>query len=99
MKTAIDNLRPKILKAALTLAVSVGFNRLTRSQVAKEAEVAPGSVSYHFEDMKGLQTAVMREAIDKRNLAVVAQGLIARNRIALYAPADLRAEALKSAAR
>ncbi len=89
-------MRDKILIHAVRLAAKQGFEQITRLKVAKSARVSPGSVSYHFQDMKGLRTAVIEEALNTSNLAVLAQGIVARHPIALAAPIGLRLAALSA---
>lgn len=72
------------------LSGRVGYLNITRRQVAAKAEVANGTVSYHFPTMQKLQDAVIKRAIDLRLLPIIAQGLIARNWHALRLPQELK---------
>jgi len=82
------------LEAACAVAHDEGLNALTRDKVARRAALASGSVTAAFGDMPGLRDAVMREAVSRPILSVLAQGLAARDAIACAAPADLRLAAL-----
>lgn len=89
-------MREKILAAALELARTHRYDRLTRGPVARAAGVATGTVNYYFTDMAGLRDAVMAEAVATGADAVVAQGLVDGHPAVLAAPAEVRARALAS---
>ena len=91
--------RAAILAAALKLAPRIGYAHLTREDIASEAQMSPGLVSYHFGTMVDLRRAIMRESIRVECLAVIAQGVVARDRHALKAPPDLVDRALASVRR
>lgn len=88
--------KAEILQAALHCAAAHGFASFTRDQVAERANVCPASVNRYFNTMANLRRDVMRAAVRDRVLPVIAQGLVLRDRHALKAPADLRAQALGS---
>lgn len=91
-------MKDKILGAAMQLANLKGFNRVTRNDIADKAEVATGSVSYHFKSMKKLQAAMMARAVESENIKVLAQGLGVRHPVALKAPEALRIKAARTLA-
>ena len=83
----------ELLRAALTVAERDGWHSLTREAVAREAQVSDGLVSARLGTMIELRRSVMRAAITQRSLRVVAEGILARDKHALRAPDDVRAEA------
>lgn len=87
-------MKDQILAAALSLAAQRGYTNVTRDAVAHRVKAAPSLVNYYFKTMKVFRRQLMRHAIRKGDLCVVAQGLIARDVHALKAPADLRARAI-----
>lgn len=88
-----------ILAAALELAAAGNYRDLTRAAVAQAAGVSPGTVSNYAGDMDGLRAKVMVEAVRSGAwLGVVAQGLAARDPIALAAPEAVRTAALATLA-
>lgn len=95
-KQAVRERKAAILAAALALAPSVGYARLTRDDIGRRAGMAPALVSYYFGTMPDLRRAIMREAIRVECLAVIAQGLAVRDRHALRASDELRRRALDS---
>lgn len=80
----------QILDAALTVARSRGFSRLTLVDVAEQAGVTHSLVLHYYSTVAQLKRSVMRAAIDRKVLEVVAEGLAIKDRYALAAPPELR---------
>lgn len=95
--------KQQIVAAALKLAERRdkrgGYKELTRDMIAEAAEVSPGLVSHAVGAMPAVLKAIMREAVATENVVVVAQGLGARDPIALKAPEDLKRRAALHLAR
>lgn len=87
-----------LLDAALALAESDGFSKLSRSKVAASAGRGRSTVSFAFGTMDAFYDAVMGEAVKRRSLRVVAEGIALGHRVALAAPDDLKRQALESIA-
>ncbi len=88
----------QILRAALEIAPTKGYNRMTRDDIAHKANIPPTLITYHCGTMPDLRRDIMREAIRVECLPVIAQGLAVRDRHALKAPEELRRRALQSLA-
>lgn len=86
----------QILDAALKLAPRVGYNRLTREQIAEEAKVPPTLITYHFGTMVALRRDIMREAVRVKCLPVIAQGIALRDKHAQKVPDEIRKQAIES---
>lgn len=84
----------KILAAAVRLAVSKGLAKVTRSMIARNARVAVGSVSYHFDGMDGLRKAVIAKAVETENLAVIAAAIAMKHPAVAEVPQKLKERAL-----
>ena len=82
-----------ILGAALRVAERDGFASLRRDAIATEAGVTGGLVTIRLGTMEQVKRSVMRQAIKIRSLRIVAEGLAAKDRHALKASPELRAEA------
>jgi len=80
----------QILQAALEFAKREGWACLTRDAVAAEAECSEGLVSYYFGDFDNVRKEVMRYAVQNATLTIVAEGLLAGNRIAQRAPVPVK---------
>lgn len=88
----------QILAAALELAPSVGYQRLTRDAVAAKLGVSASLIPAHMGTMAEFRRHIMREAVRVGCLPVIAQGLAVRDPRALKASPELRARALQSIA-
>lgn len=88
-----------ILDVSMALAEQHGYNRVSRDQVARVCGFPSSSlITYHMGSMVEFRRKIMREAIKRANLRVLAQGLAAQDRQALKAPEDMKARALQSLA-
>jgi AcrR family transcriptional regulator len=83
-------MKDQILATAMRLAAKKGFRNVTRQDIATAAEVATGSVSYHFDTMRKLQAAMVLKAIEDKNLPVFTQALADGHPLALRAPVELK---------
>lgn len=83
--------RALVLEAALTTAERSGYNRMTREGIAKRAGVSPSLVSLYLGTMPTLRHTVMREAVKREIVPIVATGLADGNREAHRAGPALRA--------
>lgn len=70
-----------ILKEALKLARKEGFQNITMPDIARAAEVVNGTVVVHFTNMEKLRRDLLRYAIDKEDLIVIAQGLVVNHTV------------------
>lgn len=87
-------MKEAILSAAMQLANLKGYKRITRAEIAAKADVAPGLVSYHFKDMKGMRDAMVERAVQSENLKVLGQALADAHPVARKAPETLRKAAV-----
>lgn len=91
----------EIFAAAVDCAQLLGLYEMTRTDVAKAAKTATGTVSFHYGSMIELRRAVIRHAIARptiANLKVLAQALAHKDTIAVRAPAEMKREALDTLA-
>lgn len=98
MSNKVETRNRSVLEAAVALASERGFRNYSRSEVARRAGVADGGINWAFGTMDGLHDAVMRTAVERELLAIVAQGLALQHPAACAAPPDLKASALASLA-
>lgn len=88
-----------ILDAALMLAETHGYASISRDQIARVCGFpSPSLITYHMGTMDALRRTMIREAIKRENLRVLAQALAARDRHACKAPEELKTRALQSLA-
>lgn len=91
-----DVRRDQILSVAVSIALRDGFSKLTRDGVADEAQVATGQVNQMFGTMGALSRAVMKAAIGRELLPIIAHGLAQGDKDAHAAPDWLKRKALDS---
>ena len=83
----------KILDAAFTMAVEDGLLSIRRNTVAERAGIAHSLVTYYF-NMDELRDAIIKRAIEKEQVDILAQGLALSNPVAMSAPTKLKSKAL-----
>jgi len=86
-----------ILSAAIELATVKGYQQITRDGIAEQAGVSMGLVTRYFSTMNQLRRDVMRHAIKREILSIVADGMACRDPHAMKAPEELRRRAFEHA--
>ena len=86
--------RAHILGAAVIVAAKMGYNRMGRSEIAAEAGCSDALVSKYFNTMLQMQRATLRRAIKLENHRIIAQGLIAKDKIVSKIPEELKRASL-----
>lgn len=90
-KRVVPELRRKhVLNKAIELAKTKGYNSLTRDDVATGANVSPALISHYFGNIDQLRIVVLKLAIKREVLEIVAQGLVREDPIAVQAPKELK---------
>lgn len=84
----------ELLEAALEVAAESGYLQMTRQAIAERVGVTPALVTHRFSTMAELRRLVMRQAVKREVLAIIAQGLAVKDAHAMRAPADLKRKAL-----
>lgn len=85
--------RDQILKTAVTIAGSVGYNKITRELIANHLDISVGLINRYFGTMPNLKRDIMRSAIKNEILPVIAQGLANGDKHAKKAPHELKIRA------
>lgn len=86
--------REQVLAVAIDIAIKHGYNAVTRERVAEQASISTGLVSRVFNTMDQLRRAVMRAAIHREILPIVAAGIGCNCRIAHGASEQLKHDAM-----
>lgn len=89
--------RKQILDVALALAERRGFGALTREAIAKAAGVTASLVSHYFISMASMRKAVMKEAVSRESLNIIAHGLTTNHIHTRKLGPDLKRRALNYA--
>lgn len=84
----------KVLEAAIAEACEQGYQFVTRDAVAQRAGVSVGGVNNAFGTMLELKRAVLRAAIEREILSIVAEGIANGSPVCADLPPELRKRAL-----
>lgn len=91
----------KIVRAATQLAVKMGFQNMSRQDIADHVGCFPSQISFHVGTMKAVRDAIVTYAIEHaleggrfHYIEVVGQALAAKHPLALKAPKEVKAAAL-----
>lgn len=87
--------RASILALALPLAERYGFDNIPRETLLRQANI-PASRFVQLWPIARFRADLMREAVAKRNLRVLAQGLAVRHPVAMAAPREMRLAAAEA---
>lgn len=88
--------RDEILDAALAIAQGNPHLEITRESIAERAGVSVGLITHYFGTMPNLKRDVMRAAIRKEVLPLIARGVAMGDQHALKAPPELIQRAIAS---
>ncbi len=88
--------KESILDAALKAANKHGFAAMRQKDIAVMAKCGYGTVTLYFNTMTQMRRAVMRAAIKREDLAVIAQGIACGDPDAKKATPELKAKAIAS---
>lgn len=80
----------QIQQAAVDLAARIGVFNLTRSLIAREADVSPALISHYLGTSAETVDRVMLEAVKQSVVSIVSQGLAMGHPIAASAPQQLK---------
>jgi AcrR family transcriptional regulator len=94
-RLAPEQRKQEILGAAVEMALTVGYDRLIRDDLAKAAGCSAGLIPCYFGDMVALRKAVLVEAVRREVVPIVAQGLVRGELVARQAPKELREAAAR----
>jgi len=95
MKMSSEDRKLQILQHAMKLSEIHGFTGFSSLDIAKAVGCGHPLIFHHFGTMGNLRSDLMRMAVQTKNMLVLAQGIVARNPIAVAAPESLKKQALK----
>lgn len=90
-----DLRRTQILNVAIEVSKDVGYQNITRAQIAKLAGTSEGLVSRYFSTMTQLKRDIMRTAVKKGIHEIIAQGLASNDKQAKKADQEVKQKALE----
>jgi DNA-binding transcriptional regulator YbjK len=87
--------RMALLESAVMVASRDGWQKMTRDAIAELSKVSPALVSYALGDMKNIKRIVIREAIKRGIVSIIAEGITYGDPEALTVPKKLRSKVNK----
>lgn len=90
MKNPAPTSKPKILAAAVGLAREKGLHQFSRIEVAKAAKVGESTVSYHLGEMPEVRRAVVKFAVEREILSILADARAGREAVGVPMSEELR---------
>lgn len=84
-----------ILKAATRLAKKTSYEELVRDEIANEANVSFGLVTYYFGSMDNLKNCVVQYAIMKLDLKLIGQAIVNKHPLVKNLNSELKRSALQ----
>jgi AcrR family transcriptional regulator len=85
--------KKQILDIALKLAEEIGYQNVSQATIAAAAKISPKLTIWHFGTMTQLKRAIMRAAIEREIIPIIAQGIGAQDVHAHKAPDELKQRA------
>jgi AcrR family transcriptional regulator len=84
----------QIIDKALEIARKDGIKAVTRDGLAVACGISQGAINLNFGTMEALRIELMHEAVARKIIEIVAEGLGAKNPIASAAPSSLKKQAI-----
>ena len=94
MKTKGEKRKEQIVTIALALAEKKGYLAVTQQDIAKKAKTCRQLVVNYVGNMKEMQAFIMKEAIKRKMVSVVAQGVVMKQK-GMKIPKSLKPEIRK----
>lgn len=88
--------RDEIISAAVRRSIDVGYNKISRDDIAIAANCSPALVSQYLGTLIHMRRQIMRAAVANEVLEVIAQGIVMRDKHALKAPEHIRRLAIQT---
>jgi len=88
--------KAEIITAGLVIAAATHYTHVTRDQIAAKVGVSGAAIQYHFHTMPQLRKQLMRQAVLRECLPVIAQGCLAKDNFVKRASKELRRRAIES---
>ncbi len=98
MKLRAEQRRAQIMAHATRVAIDGFLYDVTADAIAEAVGVKRPTVLYHFGSMQGLRDAVVRTAIRRENLSILAQAIASNDPLVKDINDDLRRRAVLSLA-
>lgn len=89
----MDARAEQIMECAVLVSQEIGYANMTRAAVAERARCSTALVNHYWGEFRLLQDKVMKVAVERELLPIIAQGLLDKHPAALFAPRALQERA------
>lgn len=83
-----------LLCAAIDLSLKIGYQNITRIKIAKKAHVSVSLINRYFGKIEDLKKEILKAAIEKEVIEIIAQGLKTKDLAVLKISDRLKKKAL-----
>jgi AcrR family transcriptional regulator len=87
-----------LLNVAINLALTKGYTNVTRDEIAAKSGAAMGTVTNVLGTMAQVRRSIVRHAIRTEMLTIIAQAVIAKDKLIKKVDQDLKNRAMLNAA-
>ena len=86
----------EIISAAVRRSIDLGYNKISREDVALAAHCSPALVSQYLGTLTHMRRQIMRAAVTNEVLEVIAQGIVMGDKHAMRALESIRRMAIQN---
>ena len=95
-RLSAEHRRAQIIGEARALSLTKGLYQWGMSDLANQCGVSKGTVSYHLSSATQVRKALVLDAIEKRDLSILAQAIISHDPVVASIDPGLRDAAIRS---
>ena len=93
-KSEMEQHKTEMTTAALKLAEKIGFENLTRDNIAEACGVSPALINFRFGTMTDMRRSILRAAVKSESLKIVAYAIATHHPVSKKISPELRKRAL-----
>lgn len=90
-----DARKALILNTAINLSIEKGYKNLTRRSVANRIQCASALINHYFEGIENLRTIVLKTALDKEIIPILAENYASWGEETAQLPQDVKQKVIR----
>lgn len=87
--------KEQILNTAINLCLEKGYRQLTRRAVANRMQCASALINHYYKDIENLRTIVLKTAIEKEIIPILAENLAAWGKETIELSTELKEKVIR----
>lgn len=95
MRLTPKNRKKQILDTAVSIAMSMGYQKIRRCDIAKQIQISTTLISHYYLSIANLRNEILKAAIERKLFLIIAQGLSAGDPLALNISDELKQQTYK----